>query len=87
MKPLPKVTSKVFTDMLRESGITHVWLIGNRPPKGFRPGVDPFPKPTVKFINRREDRFVPPPAFLADFKGDGPYADQGRQINALKKTI
>lgn len=82
-----EMTSAGFVRMLNENGITHVWVIQNKPPKGFRPGIAPQIRPTVKFINRRKDCFVRPPAFLADFTGDGPYAELGRKINELKKTI
>ena len=85
--PMPKVTSKQFAEMLQECGVTHVWLVARKPTKGYRPGIDPPLKPVVKFINADENAFLPPPAFLAAFTGKGPYAEQGRHINELKKTI
>lgn len=84
---MPRVSSKQFVEMLHECGVTHVWLVGRRPPKGFRPGIDPPPKPTVKFINADENVFLPAPRFLGAFVGSGPYSEQGRSINELKKTI
>lgn len=87
MTQLPRMTSRMFVEMLRECGITHLWLIRTKPPKGYRPGIDQPPNPTVRFINLDENRFVSPPAFLAAFTSKGPYAEKGRQINELKATI
>lgn len=87
MAPQQEMTSARFVRMLSENGITHVWIIQNKPPKGFRPGNDPPIKPNVKFISRQEDCFVLPPPFLAEFTGNGPYAGLGRKINELKNTI
>lgn len=84
---MPQITSKQFVNMLRECGVTHVWLVGHKPPKGFRPGIDAPLKPTVKFINADKNTFLPPPMFLRAFAGNGPCAEQGRQINELKRTI
>lgn len=84
---MPQITSKQFVEMLHECGVTHVWLVGQKLPKGFRPDIDPPPKPTVKFINAGQNIFLPPPRFLSAFARNGPYAEQGRQINELKRTI
>lgn len=84
---VPSISSRQFVEMLHECDVTHVWLVAHKPPKGFRPGVDPSPKPAVKFINAEKNLFLPAPRFLAAFVGSGPYAEQGRLINELKRTV